>query len=160
MSKFEIYWLKAKVWDVQSFCHGISIFFFFNEVMKCTGLHVCSLWFSYLVKLLFKEFGCWHVLSLWSCNHGFSPFPIIDDILNCLCRKEIYPVCVYHVTIWLLVLVFDLETIVTIEFPFLMVLRRVASEHHLFTPLLMKLRNTIMSSHWMDCKIESIFWKE
>lgn len=86
----------------------------------------------------------------------------VSCLMNLLCfkqfnyleRKFILFVC--HVTMWWLVPIFVLETTVTIEFPSLTVLRRVASDHHLFTPLPMKLMNKIMSRHWKGYKIESI----
>ena len=68
-------------------------------------------------------------------------------------RSENYLACIYYLSIFSVS-----EMVVTTELLFLMVLRRVASEHRLFTPQLlpMKLMNMIMNKHWMDCKIELI----
>ncbi|XLU29749.1 hypothetical protein S245_065815, partial [Arachis hypogaea] len=48
------------------------------------------------------------------------------------------------------------ETPGTAELLCLTALRREASEHHHFTPPIMKLMNKITSEQWVDCKIESI----
>ncbi|RYR14093.1 hypothetical protein Ahy_B04g070739 isoform A [Arachis hypogaea] len=48
------------------------------------------------------------------------------------------------------------ETPGTTELLCLTALRREASEHHHFTPPIMKLMNKITSEQWVDCKIESV----
>lgn len=73
----------------------------------------------------------------------------------CMLRSEISFVCVYYwtvlaLTIFVVYVIFLFsvsETLVTTELLCLMVLRRVESEHHLFTPQLlpMKLMNMIMN---------------